>query len=161
MRKLVQLIVLMILWLLLTWDLRTPTVIVGFFVSLLVTIITRDILIEELWRFLQPLRFFWFMVYLVNFLWRVLLANLDVAYRVIHPDMPIRPGIVRIKVELKDPLARTILANSITLTPGTLTVDIIDDYYYIHWIYVQTTEEELAKTKIVGSFEKLLKKVFE
>jgi multicomponent Na+:H+ antiporter subunit E len=53
-----------------------------------------------------------------------------------------------------------VLANSITLTPGTLTIDVIDDVFYIHWIDVQTTNPEDAFTHIAESFEKILLKIY-
>ena len=96
------------------------------------------------------------------FFWYVVLANLDVVYRVIHPEMPIHPGIVKIKTNLKSAAGRTMLANSITLTPGTLTVDITDDgYLYIHWINVKTDDVEEASKRIAGRFEKVLRRMFE
>jgi multicomponent Na+:H+ antiporter subunit E len=61
----------------------------------------------------------------------IIKANLDVALRVIKPVIPINPGIVKVKTKLKTPMGRLILTNSITLTPGTLTVDI----KMIHYIY--------------------------
>ena len=88
-------------------------------------------------------------------------ANFDVAYRVLHPKMPISPGIVKVKTGLKSEMARTFLANSITLTPGTMTVDIKDDHLYIHWINVRHTEVEDASKDIVSRFEPLLKKIFD
>ncbi len=87
-------------------------------------------------------------------------ANLDVARRVIQPRIPINPGIVRVKTRLKSPVGRMILANSITLTPGTLTVDIKDDHLYIHWIDVTDKEEQQATEKIVAGFEKYLEVIF-
>jgi multicomponent Na+:H+ antiporter subunit E len=57
------------------------------------------------------------------FLRELLTANLDVARRVLSPSMPIEPAVVEYKLEVTNPLAVTVLANSITLTPGTLTLD--------------------------------------
>jgi multicomponent Na+:H+ antiporter subunit E len=75
--------------------------------------------------------------------------------------MPIRPGIVKVKTTLKSELARTLLANSITMTPGTITVDIIDDYFYIHWIYVRSEDPEVYTEMIMGTFEKYIKRIIE
>ena len=58
-------------------------------------------------------------------------------------------------------MAKTILANSITLTPGTLTVDIVDQDYYIHWICVPEGDPEQHAKMIVGRFEWIIRKVFE
>ena len=74
--------------------------------------------------------------------------------------MPIKPGIVVIKTELKNDLAKMILANSITLTPGTFTLDINNDKLLIHWINVKTDNTDEA-TKLIGErFEKYLKIIF-
>jgi multicomponent Na+:H+ antiporter subunit E len=88
-------------------------------------------------------------------------ANLDVARRVISPSLPINPGIVKIKTRLKSDYAKMVLANSITLTPGTLSVDIVDDYIYIHWIDVKSTDPEQAFKDIAETFEKILIKIFD
>ena len=101
------------------------------------------------------------LVYLIVFIWECIKANFDVAYRVLSPKMPIKPGIVKVRSTLKTDIARVFLANSITMTPGTITVDIIDDDFYIHWIYVSSQDPAVYTRKIIGRFEKLLKKVFE
>jgi multicomponent Na+:H+ antiporter subunit E len=88
-------------------------------------------------------------------------ANFDVAYRILHPSMPIKPGIVAITTTLKSNLAKCILANSITLTPGTFTVDVIGDTLLIHWIYVKTESTEGATKRIGEKFEKYLRVIFE
>jgi len=108
-----------------------------------------------------PHRVWWFIKYIPVFIWAMIMANLDVAYRVLHPKRPIKPGIVRIRTGLKNPVGKLALANSITLTPGTMTMQIIDDKYYIHWIYVHSEDEKEAGEIIKGKFEKYLKEVFE
>jgi multicomponent Na+:H+ antiporter subunit E len=94
------------------------------------------------------------------FLVSLLKSNLDVALRVIKPIIPINPGIVHVKTKLKSPLARLILANSITLTPGTLTVETSGEDFYIHWIDVQAADERGATEAIVRNFEKYLEVIF-
>jgi multicomponent Na+:H+ antiporter subunit E len=97
------------------------------------------------------------------FIWECIKANIDVAYRVLHPSLPINPGIIKIKTNLKSDTALTFLANSITLTPGTMTVDIDGDngILYIHWIDVKAKETEAATQTISERFEKVLAKIFE
>lgn len=87
-------------------------------------------------------------------------ATLDVAKRVVKKRIPLNPGIVKVKTSLKSKAGRMILANSITLTPGTLTVDVTDDYYYIHWIDITSTDVEAASKEIVAGFEKYLEVIF-
>ena len=107
------------------------------------------------------MRIIWFLWYLPIFLWECIKANMDVAYRVLHPKMPIKPGIVKVKTKLKTDIAKTFLANSITMTPGTLSVDIKGEFLYIHWIYVRDEGMEKATEIIVDKFEKHLKRIFE
>lgn len=101
---------------------------------------------------------FWFACYLFVFVWECLKANIDVAYRVIHPDLPIRPGTIKVKVSLTSDIGLTFLANSITLTPGTTTVDVDKErgFLYIHMLYVK---EDRSGPKIVGKFENILKRI--
>ena len=116
---------------------------------------------EELIKVFNPVRLFWAILYIPVFSYYVIKANFDVAYRVFHPNLPIKPGIVKVKTNLKSELARTFLANSITLTPGTLTIDIVDDFLYIHWINI-TSVDQMEETKIiVEKFERFLRRIFE
>ncbi len=101
------------------------------------------------------------MLYMFVFAWECLKANLDVAYRVLHPAMPIKPGIVKVQLSIKSEIGRTILANSITMTPGTITVDIINDCIYIHWIYVSSLDSDVYAKRICGRFEKHIGRIFE
>ena len=78
-------------------------------------------------------------------------ANLDVAKRVITGE--INPGIVKFNPRLKTEMGRMMLANSITLTPGTLTVDIDDDgVFYIHVINLTSPAAEAEEEAICGPF---------
>ena len=66
------------------------------------------------------------------FVWELVLANLNVARLVFSPRIDIRPGIVEIKTRLKSPLGRMVLANAITLTPGTLSMDLDKGLITVH-----------------------------
>ncbi len=108
-----------------------------------------------------PKAFYYTIVYLFVFVGELIKSNLDVARRVLSPSLPINPGIVEVKTKLKSKMARLLLANSITLTPGTLTVDMIDDTLYIHWIDVKSDDIEIATKEIVSKFEKYLTKIYD
>ncbi|HUU09520.1 MAG TPA: Na+/H+ antiporter subunit E [Phycisphaerae bacterium] len=152
-----------ILWLLLTWKWppETADVFVGLVLAFLVATLLAHIYPDNPHKALDPRRWFWMGLYVPYFLYYCVRANLDVAYRVLHPDMPIRPGIVKVRTELASEMAKTFLANSITLTPGTLTVDINGQDLYIHWIYVEGEDPEVHTAVIVKRFERLLRRVFE
>jgi multicomponent Na+:H+ antiporter subunit E len=161
MRDVALFILSMILWLMLTFEFSVANIIVGAVSSLLCALIFGHIFIKNVRKLLQPHRYFWFFIYLAVFIWECIKANLDVAYRVLHPAMPIRPGIVRVKTTLKSDISKMLLANSITMTPGTISVDIIGEYLYVHWIYVRSEDPEVYTAMITGAFEKYIKKIIE
>jgi multicomponent Na+:H+ antiporter subunit E len=112
-------------------------------------------------RLLNPARYLWLAAYVPTFLWACLMANLDVAYRVLHLRLPIRPGIVKVRTTIRSDMGKFILANSITLTPGTLSVDFVGQDLYIHWINVSGDSPQARAQIILGQFEGILKKVFD
>ncbi len=159
--RITQFIIYFIAWLLLTWSLNIQEVFVGFIVALVATILTRDLFPEEITKFLNPVRLMWAILYIPYLIFYIILANFDVAYRVLNPGLPITPGIVKVKTGLRSELAKTILANSITLTPGTLTVEVDEDNYYIHWINITTEDPKRQKQIIIDRFEWMLRRIFE
>jgi multicomponent Na+:H+ antiporter subunit E len=161
MRYITLFILSMVFWLMLTFDFTAANIIVGTVASLITSLIFTRFFIKNVYKLIQPKRYGWFLVYLVVFIWECIKANIDVAYRVLHPAMPIRPGIVKVKTTLKSDMAKMLLANSITMTPGTISVDIIDDYLYIHWIYIRSEDPEVYTKIITGAFEKYIKRIIE
>lgn len=150
-----------ILWLLLTQSFYPECIVAGVLVTLLATFIHGKGFTNAPIKFLSPKRWFWAIVYIPFFIWYMIEANLDVAFRVLSPKRPIKPGIVKIRTSLKTDTAKTFLANSITLTPGTMTIDIDGEYLYVHWIDVKTEDMEKASMIIAGRFEKFLRRIFE
>ncbi len=90
------------------------------------------------------------------FLWELLKANLQVAYDVVTPTFYMRPGIVRVPLEAETNLEITLLANLITLTPGTLSLDVSDDrkVLYVHAMYLKDKQAFIDDIK--NGFEKRL-----
>ncbi|TET40416.1 MAG: cation:proton antiporter [Dehalococcoidia bacterium] len=117
--------------------------IIGAIFALIVAAIVKNRFASTSLRMLNPKRWFLFLAYLGPFLWAMAKANVDVVYRVITGR--INPGIVRISPGLRNDLSLTMLANSITLTPGTLTVEVDEETndLYVHWIRVK--KETLEK----------------
>ena len=161
MRKIILILLSFAVWLLLTWTLNWQNLIVGGLVSIMVGLIFGNLTVSAPAKVFQLQRWFWFILYIPVFLWEMAKANLDVAYRVVHPKMPINPGIVKVKTKIQSEMGRTFLANSITLTPGTFTVDIKDEFLYIHWINVKYQDVDEASKEIVGRFENFLLKIFD
>jgi len=140
-------------------------IVMGVFLSIIVGAITRNYLCKSRnYRMLNPIRWFLFVIYGFGpFFFAMAKANLDVAYRVITGK--IRPGIVKIDPKLKTDYGVTFLANSITLTPGTLSVDVDNNnVLYVHWINIPEGEEKKEYAdikKVCGSFPKWARRVAE
>lgn len=148
-------------WLLLTSASNVQDVVAGAVLALLVAALGYKGFTRRGLGIFSPRRLMHLLIYLPVFFWEMVVANFDVAYRVIHPRMPIRPGIVAISTDLKTAIGKLFLANSITLTPGTLTLEVRGQYLFIHWINVKDEELERASQLIGGRFEKHLKAICE
>ena len=170
--KIISFFIWFLVWCGLSWPLGTRDLVIGAAVSLFVTYMTADLAARPEGGRLAKKRDLignlkkaaWFLYYIAVFLLECIKANIDVAYRVLHPDLPIRPGTVKVKVGLKSDMGLTLLANSITLTPGTTTVDIDKEkgVLYVHWLYVK--DSYLGgdkKLPAVEKFEKIIKRIFE
>lgn len=159
--RILYFVLLFVFWLLITWSLDSQNIIAGLIASFIVSAALGHLFFDNIAAMLNPRRIFWFLYYIPFFGWHIVKANFDVAYRVLHANVPIRPGIVKVHTTMTSDLGLTFLANSITLTPGTLTVDIIGNEMFIHWIYIHTDDPEKRTEMIVSRFENILKKVFE
>ena len=162
MRQLGLFILLLVVWLLLVWPFGVQDVLAGAIVAGFIAWLLREPETQGLHLWTDPRRYFWLFTYVLVLAYYVVKANVDVAYRVLHPAMPISPGIVKVKTGLRTQAALAALANSITLTPGTLTVNAMPDgTLYVHWINVLTTDSDGATKIIVERFEWFLKRIFE
>lgn len=148
----------LLLWLLLTASFAADELISGVVISLVVSLISAPKM-----KILNGLRFhfgfiFSLLKYLAYFFYALLKANLDLAKRVLSPNMRIHPGMVEIQTTMQSDLGKLFLANSITLTPGTLTVDVYDNRMLVHWIDCPEHVDIEATTKaVVSKFEDYLK----
>ncbi|MCK4523352.1 Na+/H+ antiporter subunit E [candidate division WOR-3 bacterium] len=149
-----------LIWFALTSSIKLNEIITGILISSILSLILfRDYVALGLPKF-SIKRLVFFFTYLFVLFIEIIKANFDVAYRILHPKMPIKPGIVIIKTKLKSNIAKLALANSITLTPGTFTLDIAEDKLLIHWINVKSTNDDEATKIISRKFEKHLLKIF-
>jgi multicomponent Na+:H+ antiporter subunit E len=159
-RFVVNWIFLMLVWIMFTTTFASHEILAGVITTGIISLLSIRLFTCCNIDILSPVKLFWMVWYLIVFLIALVKANLDVARRVVSPKLPINPGIVKFKTNLKTNYSKMVLANSITLTPGTLSIDIVDDTFYIHWIDVKTTDPEKAFTEIAESFEKILLKIF-
>ena len=148
---------LFVLWLGLTGTLHIQEVLAGLLVSAAIVWLTVPSQpAGEQGRLWSPVQL---LLYLPVFLKELVLANVDVAFRVLNPRLPINPGIVRIRTGLKAPYQRLILANSITLTPGTVTLEMDGEDMYVHWIDVKTADPQAAGEAIKGVMERSIARI--
>jgi len=135
--------------------------IAGIVIAALIGYATRNIMSERLDYFFNPKRWVLFIIYALGpFFLAMARANLDVAYRVITGK--IRPGIVRISPNLTRDESRTLLANSITLTPGTFTLEIDEEgNFYVHWINVPPGKEKPTPEELCGYLPKWARRIGE
>lgn len=152
--------VLMLFWIMLDGSVAPDVLIVGAIACALVALLYRDglpIVTEA--RFTRRAAvaaigyFFYFLKELVK-------ANLHVAAVVLDPSLPVHPGIVKVHTGLKSRMARLLLANSITLTPGTLTVEIEGEWIWVHWVTMEADDPEEATRQIAAGFEHYLEAIY-
>ena len=149
----------------LTWNFSAQELAAGAVVSLAVSLFSARFFIHEhAFHFFNPVHFFSLLAYIPVFAWELLKANWDVAKRCFGGCKNINPGIVKVPVNLGDGYPEAMLANSITLTPGTITLDITEeegqDYFYIHWIDVSETDRDKAGDMIKGTLEKWIRRIW-
>jgi len=158
-----------VFWMLLVWPvsrvdgrLLIGDIVVGLVVAAFVALVMGEMIRRNFMRLLNPVSYFWMFVYLFVFSYYAIKGGVDVAWRVLHPAIPISPGIVKVRSVLKTETGRTALANSITLTPGTLTIEVTDDgIFYVHWLNVRSVDEEAAAEQILRRFEWFIQRIFE
>jgi multicomponent Na+:H+ antiporter subunit E len=151
---------LFLFWVMLMGSLAPDVLIVGAVASLLIAFIYPDGLSFFTEFRATPAAFVAGFQYYGFFLKELVKSNFAVARIVISPSLPINPGIVKVRTKLKSRMGRLMLANSITLTPGTLTVKIEGEWLYIHCVYVESADIETATAAIAAGFEKYLEVIY-
>lgn len=132
-------------WILLSGEFTLILLVSGGISSLIVAYMCHDMFIGKVDLKIETKRIFRFFKYLPWLLWQITISNIDVAYRTLHPKMPINPRFVSFKTELDTDMGIVTLSNSITLTPGTVTVKAGRDEFVVHAI-----AEEPANSLIDG-----------
>ena len=151
---------LLLFWVMLQGELDAEVLTVGALVSMVIAALYRNGL-----SFFTEFRFtpaaviagFGYYAYFFRALVR---SNIRLAALVLTPSLPVEPGIVKLRTRLKSRMGRLMLANSITLTPGTLTVELEDEWLYVHWVVVETEDIEAATAEIAARFEGYLEVMY-
>ncbi len=153
-----------IVYIVFTGSISIYDIVTGLAVAIVVGLLTANIVVENPRKLAQPARLFWLVTYAIYYFFVAeVKAHLDVIYRILHPKVPVNPGIVRIPYNVKTDYAITTIANSITNTPGTVVVDIDPEkkIYYVHWINVKSLDPQEARKHVSETFEKYAEKIFD
>jgi len=153
MRLLFWTILLFTIWMVLTQNFYMSNILIGTAVSFSVSLLYVKLFKHGEFEFISP---FWLVTYLLVLLKNLILSNMRISKRILSRDMKLSPAIVAVKTDLKSDWKKLMLANSVTLTPGTLTLDIKDDILFIHDIeYHANTDKE----SITREFEDVIAKI--
>ena len=153
-------LIIFVIWLAFTASIDIFEISVGLVVSFIITLFTYDSFTTRGVKGLSPVKLIYVFQYVIVFLIALVKANFNVAKIVLSPKLPINPGIVEFESKLDSDFAKMILANSITLTPGTLSVDVIENRFFIHWLEVKDSDTEVAYNEIAKPFEDILLKIY-
>jgi multicomponent Na+:H+ antiporter subunit E len=145
-------ILLAVTWAVATGEFTLPNLIIGFGLGYLVLLFARRTIGGSTYYTKAPqvVSFFFF------YLWQLILSNLRVAYDVVTPTHHMRPGVIAVPLEAKTDVEITLLANLITLTPGTLSLDLSPDrgVLYVHSMYIDRDDLEHARRQIKDNLER-------
>jgi len=150
MRYLLIILLFTFVWVILTSDFTYQNIILGIMLSSLITLYTGSLFTQKI--YLKKLHKILFLI--LFFIWELIVANLRVAYEIIKPKMTFTPGIVEVPLDVEKDIHITILANMITLTPGTLSLYISDDKksHFVHTMYLDDRSNFISDIK--NGFEK-------
>jgi len=154
MSFLITTIAMFIFWILLSGEFTFILITSGVVASLITAYLSHDIFIGKADLKTETGRVFKFIVYIPWLLWEIILANVEIAYLVLSPKPLVDPQIVRFKNDLKTDLGIVTLAHSITLTPGTVTVDANREEFVIHAIWQKSAEGIIS-----GEMQRKVKKI--
>ncbi len=154
-----------VLFLFICWILFSATMdifylLIGFIGSLVIAFVVYPVFIEEheagRWSVIP--RIFPLIWYIPLLLWALYRGSFKMLGAIFTKK--IQPGILHFKSTLRSDLARVVLAHSITLSPGTITIDLDEDHYMVHWMFASTRHSKQAGAEIKGSLEDQLRKIW-
>lgn len=164
----VGILAMFVFWILLTSDFSYLSLTVGLLVSAAIIIATRKLVITEVKERRKTFKEYFFAVeHLIGIVFttisRVIYANCLLMYQAIA--LRIYPKIVKIKVSLESDLELALISSLITLTPGTIVIDIEDaeeggSYLYIHFSYLKAKDLEENMKKTIGKLDRLIGALF-
>jgi len=153
-----QILALAVTWMMITGSLSPQSIVVGLLLGTMITYTFRDLYQGEIRPFkISSIQYI--ISYAFSFVKELALSNLSVAYLIIHPSKERNSCVIEYKTQLESPNAVTILANSITLTPGTLVLDYREEekMMLIHCLNLQNRQQTFDDIK---KWEKTIQQIF-
>lgn len=147
--------ILAVFWVLLSGIFDAYHLTLGFLCCLLVAAVSHDLMFENMGSGKKIATFVRFCAYVPWLMWQIVLANLHVAWLVLNPKV-IDPRVTRVKSKLESDFSKVTFGNSITLTPGTITMDIDGDDFYVHSLSKKVEDDLLS-----GDMERRVAHVFD
>lgn len=157
-------------WMLLTWSVALRELVLGAVIAAVTALFTAKFFIHNrafwLWH---PGRLILLLFYcVIIFFWEIIKANVAMVGIVLGRRFKTyRPGIIRVPASdrIKSDYGLAMVSNCITLTPGTITMDVAEDeegrnYYYVHWVNVTETDRGKAGEIIKGTMEKWIGRIW-
>jgi len=159
-RILITAVYLMGAWLLFTFSLEPYSLLLGFVLSFLIALFTYDLFIDvqEAERKALVPHVHLFLLYVVVLLKSIVWSSVKMIPLLFTLNM--KPRIVHLRTRVRSDIARALLANSITLTPGTLTIDLNGDNLLVHWLDAKTTHRRYAGELIKDHLERWLRRIW-
>ena len=148
-------IVLFVFWIAVSASFSWPSLAVGLAAAVFVAYFNRSLLLTATER--PPVNLqniVWLIGYFFKLVRDIFIANFQVAYLVLHPKMPICPNLVSLNVKIDHVASRVLLGNSITLTPGTLTVLADEKDFLVHALTVENGEA-IKEWPLINRLEKM------
>ena len=145
----------LLFWMILSENAKAQTICIGIIISLLVTILNMNLMRSNR-KFNFKKNIVGWISYTILLIKEILVSNFNVAKIVLSPKIVISPQVVTIKTKIKSNFHKTIFANSITLTPGTLTISMEGDKIAVHCL-----KGEFVSGITNSTFEKIILKVEE
>jgi multicomponent Na+:H+ antiporter subunit E len=149
-------------WLFFNLSIGASALLIGIPVALVSAAISSRFLFRSLEaKHFTPGRAIGIAIYSIDFAIALLKANWFMIKIILTPNPELKPAVLRLPLRTSSEFVTAGVSNSITLTPGTLTIDAKDEFLYVHWIVASELETEKAKGEIVGNFETNMKRIFE
>ncbi|MBX2999900.1 MAG: Na+/H+ antiporter subunit E [Caldilineaceae bacterium] len=145
-------LLLLIVWLMLTAKLTLPNVVLGVVVALIAIAVTQQTNIAR-----RGYRMFLLAIF---FIWEVLVANVRIAIAILRPRLQLQPAIIAIPVEELSEPELVVLATFLTLTPGTLSVDVAPDQSTLYVHTFNLIDAEQFRREVKGNVQRAIQEVF-